>query len=71
MLGLMQDWPLLVHKIIDHAAQYHGEREVVSRSVEGPIVRSNYSDIAARARQVAHALEREGFQLGDRIATLA
>ena len=20
MLGLMQDWPLLVHKIIDHAA---------------------------------------------------
>jgi fatty-acyl-CoA synthase len=71
MQGLMQDWPLLVHKIIDHAAQYHGEREVVSRSVEGPIVRSNYSDIAARARRVAHALEREGFQLGDRIATLA
>src|SRR5580693_8117543 len=27
MLGLMQDWPLLVHKIIDHAALYHGDRE--------------------------------------------
>ena len=29
MLGQMQDWPLLVHKIIDHAAQQFGDREVV------------------------------------------
>src|SRR5271154_5006008 len=71
MLGLMQDWPLLVHKIIDHAAQYHGDREVVSRSVEGPIVRTNYAQIASRARRVAKALDARGFKLGDRIATLA
>jgi len=71
MLGLMQDWPLLVHKIIDHAALYHGEREVVSRSVEGPIVRTNYREIASRARRVAKALDARGFALGDRIATLA
>ncbi|HWA91897.1 MAG TPA: long-chain-fatty-acid--CoA ligase [Rhizomicrobium sp.] len=71
MLGLMQDWPLLVHKIVDHAALYHGEREVVSRSVEGPIVRTTYREIAGRARKVAHALERHGIGLGDRIATLA
>src|ERR1051326_2015067 len=71
MLGLMQDWPLLVHKIIDHAALYHGEREIVTRSVEGPIVRTNYREIGRRARKVAHALERAGFALGDRIATLA
>ena len=51
MLGLMQDWPLLVHKIIDHAALYHGDREVVSRSVEGPIVRTNYREIAKRVAQ--------------------
>ena len=66
MLGLMQDWPLLVHKIIDHAALYHGDREVVSRSVEGPIVRTNYGEIARRARKVAHALDRLGIKLGDR-----
>src|SRR3954467_2436235 len=24
MLGLMQDWPLLIHRIIDHAAAQHG-----------------------------------------------
>ena len=35
MLGLMQEWPLLCHKILDHAARQHGDREIVSRSVEG------------------------------------
>jgi len=71
MLGLMQDWPLLVHKIIDHAALNHGDREVVTRTVEGPIVRSNYAAIARRARKVAHALDRLGIKLGDRVATMA
>ena len=28
MLGLMQDWPLLCHRIIDHAAINYGERQV-------------------------------------------
>jgi fatty-acyl-CoA synthase len=71
MLGLMQDWPLLVHKIIDHAALYHGDREVVSRSVEGPIHRTNYREIASRARRVAKALDKAGIKLGDRVGTLA
>ena len=52
MLGLMQDWPLTVDKILDHAANWHGEREVVSRSVEGPIVRTTYGEIHD-ARQAA------------------
>src|ERR1700753_3750604 len=71
MRGLMQDWPLLVHKIIDHAALYHGDREVVTRSVEGPIVRSTYAEIASRARRLSKALDSHGFRDGDRIATLA
>ena len=71
MLGQMQDWPLLVHKIIDHAATYHGEREVVSRSVEGPIHRTNYREIATRSRKVAEVLHRLGIRPGDRVATLA
>ncbi len=70
MLGLMQDWPLLCHKILDYAANQHGKREVVTRSVEGPIVRTNYAQIHARAKRVAQALERDGFGLGDRIGTL-
>jgi fatty-acyl-CoA synthase len=71
MLGLMQDWPLVVHKIIDHAALYHGDREIVTRTVEGPIHRTNYREVQARARRVARALDRFGIKLGDRIGTLA
>lgn len=71
MLGLMQDWSLLCHRIIDHAATYHGDREIVSRSVEGPIVRMTYRDARARALQVAKRLDHGGIKLGDRVATLA
>ena len=71
MLGLMQDWPLLCHRIIDHAAIQHGNREVVTRSIEGPIHRTNYRDIRKRALKVAKRLEKEGVKLGDRVATLA
>ena len=71
MLGLMQDWPLLCHKIIDHAAVQHGDREIVSRSIEGPIHRTNYREVRARSLRIAQALERDGYKLGDRIATLA
>ena len=71
MQGLMQDWPLLCHRIIDHAAIQHGNREVVTRSIEGPIHRTNYREIRKRALQVAKRLEKEGVKLGDRVATLA
>lgn len=71
MLGLMQEWPLLCHKILDHAARQHGNREVVSRSVEGPIVRTTYGAIRKRSLQLAQRLDREGYRTGDRIATLA
>jgi fatty-acyl-CoA synthase len=70
MLGLMQDWPLLCHRVIDHAARYHSDRAVISRSVEGPIQTTNYADIRARALKVAQRLERDGIRLGDRVATL-
>jgi fatty-acyl-CoA synthase len=43
MLGLMQEWPLLCHRIIDHAAKFHGGRKVITRSVEGPIVETDYA----------------------------
>lgn len=71
MQGLMQDWPLLCHRIIDHAATYHPERAVISRSLEGPIHKTNYAEIRKRALRVAQRLERDGIKLGDRVATLA
>ena len=71
MLGLMQDYPLLTHTILEHGALNHGEREMVSRGVEGPIRRTNLAAVRNRALRVAQALEREGVKAGDRIATMA
>jgi fatty-acyl-CoA synthase len=71
MLGLMQDWPLLCHRIIDHAAAQHADRPVVSRSIEGPIHATNYAEVRKRALKVAQRLDRDGVRLGDRVATLA
>jgi fatty-acyl-CoA synthase len=71
MQGLMQDWPLLCHRVIDHAAINAGERPVISRSIEGPMHTTNYAEIRKRALRVAQRLERDGLRLGDRVATLA
>ncbi len=71
MLGTMQDWPLLVWKLIDHAATFHGDREVVSLTCEGGKHRSNWATVRGRARQVAAALRGMGIVPGDRVATLA
>ena len=71
MLGLMQDWPLTVDKILDHARNWHGDREIVSRSVEGPITRTTYGQVHDRAKRLSNALKGLGVQPGDRIATLA
>ncbi len=71
MLGLMQDWPLLCTKVIDHAAEHHGSREIVSRSVEGPIHRTTYRAVRDRSLRLAKRLQADGVQRGARIATLA
>jgi len=71
MYGLMQHGALTLDKIIDHAARWHADREVVSRSVEGPIVRTTYGQMRDRAKRVSNALLALGLKAGDRIGTLA
>jgi fatty-acyl-CoA synthase len=72
MQGLMQDWPLLVHTILDHARNWHGNQEIVSRTVEGPIHRCTYTDLDRRARQIGSAAQSElKIGKGDVIATMA
>ena len=71
MRGLMQDRPLVVTSVIDHAAQWHGERQMVTRTVEGPIHRTDYSELHLRARKLAQALRRLGVSRGDVVATMA
>ncbi len=56
MNGLMMDRPLLISSLIEHAARNHHDQEIVSRTVEGPIHRCTYADIARRmiARLMKH-----------------
>ena len=71
MRGLMMDRPLLIGPLIQYAAEYHGDTEIVTRTVEGPIERCGYATAERRARQLAKALGRLGVRMGDRVATIA
>ena len=71
MLGLMQNHPLLISSLIDFAERHHSDAEIVSRRVEGDIHRYTYKALAARSRQVAHAVDSLKLGFGDRVATLA
>ena len=70
-LGAMQDWPLRVTQLVDHAEREHGDTEIVSAWGDGRVTRTNWSDVARDARRMARALERLGVKRGDRVATLA
>ena len=71
MLGLMQNQPLLISTLIDFAARYHGDTEIVSRRVEGNIHRYTYLQLQARAKQLANALDKLQLPAGQRVASLA
>jgi acyl-CoA synthetase (AMP-forming)/AMP-acid ligase II len=70
-LGAMQDWPLRVMRLVDHAEREHGEGEIVSAWADASITRTNWKAVAHDARRMAQALEALGTKPGDRIATLA
>src|ERR1700687_2969577 len=67
----MQNQPLLLSSLLQHADRFHGSTEIVSRTTEGLIHRYSYSDAARRARKLADALRRWGVGQSDRVATLA
>ena len=57
MLGLNQDFPLLLSTVLEHGAMNYGAMAVVSHS-QAETVRTNYADIADRARRLASSLRR-------------
>ena len=71
MQALMQDKPLLISTLIDHAATFHPETEIVTKTVEGPMHRTNYRELRNRSKRVANALKTLGVDFQDRIGTLA
>ena len=71
MRGLMSEQPLMVATLIQHAARFHGDVEIVSRMVDGTVHRYSYADAERRSRRLARALLRLGIAPGDRVGTLA
>ncbi|MGA7538637.1 MAG: long-chain fatty acid--CoA ligase [Steroidobacteraceae bacterium] len=71
VLGLMQNHPLLISSLIEHAAVTHPHAEIVSRTPEGELRRHSYAEIARRASQVAGVLTALGVSEGTRVGTLA
>jgi 3-(methylthio)propionyl---CoA ligase len=71
MLGNMMDQPLLISSQLEHAARYHANVEIITRTVEGAIARSTWGDVARRCKKLANALVRMGVKPGDRVATIA
>ena len=70
MRGLMQDWPLTIDRILDHAAKWHGDVPLTERAGDG-FRNAGWANVRIRARKLSAALLAAGIQPGDRIATMA
>jgi acyl-CoA synthetase (AMP-forming)/AMP-acid ligase II len=71
MLGQMMDRPLLISTLIEQAARFHGDTEIVSREADRSLFRYDFATARGRACQVARALLKLGIRPGDRVATMA
>ncbi|GAA4095206.1 long-chain fatty acid--CoA ligase [Zhongshania borealis] len=67
----MQEAPMNLASILEHAARFHGNQEIVSRLASGEVHRYTYREALARSKQLANALKAYGIEFGDRIATMA
>lgn len=63
-LGAMQDWPLRIMRLMDHAEREHGDREIVAARADGTTIRTNWRELADVARRMGQALERLGITPG-------
>ena len=71
MFGLMQDHPLLISTIFEHATKNFSKQEIVSNTVEGGIHRYTYLDWSKRTKKLANAFKSFGLKESDRVGTLA
>src|ERR1700722_12353671 len=70
MLGLNQDFPLLLSTVLEHGAMSYGAVPVVSHS-RSESVRSDYASTAVRARRLASSLRRMGLGQDGFVGSLA
>ena len=67
----MQSWSQNVASIIDYAEKIFPDVEIVSRLLSGEIHKSNYGQIAKRAKKLGSSLEKYGIKHGQNVGSLA
>lgn len=71
MRGHMMEMPLTITSIADHVSKFHGDREIVSVTLDNPRHRYCWREAIDRSRKLADALSNLGLAPGDRIGTIA
>ncbi len=71
MRGQMMPNDLLISDLLEHAVRNHAQQQIISRRLDGRIVRHSFHEFAQRCRQLAGVLQDLDVRVGDRIATLA
>ena len=71
MLGQMQDWPLRVGAILDHAARFHGGRPVRGRDALGRAAATDWAGLRREALREREGLRRLGIRPGEVVGAMA
>lgn len=72
MKGLMMDFPLTTHAILEYGNRVFPHKEIVTKLPDGSWHRYHFSDLYQRAKKLSSALIHvHGVQAGDRVATFA
>ncbi|MBB3047683.1 fatty-acyl-CoA synthase [Litorivivens lipolytica] len=66
----MMTQPLTLTSLLDRSGSVFADVEVISNTPSKTLHRTNYGEVARRARQLGNALQKAGIQPGDRVATL-
>lgn len=70
MHGLMMDYPLTLPAMMRRAELHFGPKAVVTQQPDKSLVRSDYTAVIRRTKQLALALRSLGVASGDRVGTL-
>lgn len=71
MLADMQNGPLLVSHLLEHAARVYPQQCIITRTLQGARHEYTYQQAHQRSKQLAMALQDLGVRRGDVVATLA
>ena len=71
MLGQMMNFPLTIASLVDHAARFHAETEIVSVNTLGGTEVTSWGQVGSNAHRLGDALTKLGLDPQTRCATIA